>query len=120
MNEQSPDLKYYAYSWAIVGLNDIESSIPIASLDKGNGLEKGIEQYVIGYLNFWNITKIDKTNISVKAKPNDTIFEVGIMKIADYIAQFEQVEQLPKFYIIFLNQPHIGCDANGFSNVFCF
>jgi hypothetical protein len=26
-NEQSPDLKYYAYSWAIVGLNDIESSI---------------------------------------------------------------------------------------------
>ena len=37
----------------------------------------------------------------------------------EYITTHPPVATLPKFYIVFLNQPHIGCDAHGLSDVFC-
>ena len=37
----------------------------------------------------------------------------------EYITTHPPVATLPKFYIVFLNQPQIGCDAHGLSDVFC-
>ena len=39
--------------------------------------------------------------------------------LAVYIAAHPPVQTLPRFYIVFLNQPQIGCDAHGFGDVFC-
>lgn len=76
-----------------------------------------IERYVIGYLVFWHIAFIDKEKMN---RCNDEkVIELGRKKMEEYIFSHPPIATLPKFYIVFLNQPQIGCDTHGLSDVFC-
>ena len=76
-----------------------------------------IERYVIGYLVFWHVAFIDKEKMN---RCNDEkVIELGRKKMEEYIFSHPPIATLPKFYIVFLNQPQIGCDTHGLSDVFC-
>lgn len=111
-------ISYINLSWAVVGIinKDIHNSLQsMKRLDEP--IETTIERYVIGYLVFWHIAFIDKEKMN---KCYDaTIIELGRKKMEGYITVHPPVATLPKFYIVFLNQPQIGCDAHGLSDVFC-
>lgn len=80
-------------------------------------IEVTIERYVIGYLVFWHIAFIDKEKMN---RCNDEkVIELGRKKMEEYIFSHPPIATLPKFYIVFLNQPQIGCDTHGLSDVFC-
>ncbi|MCD7974133.1 MAG: hypothetical protein LUG18_15960 [Candidatus Azobacteroides sp.] len=112
-------LDYFIYSWAIVGIS-FKGAFSPGVLDKGKGLKDGMEQYVIRYMNYWQIIKIEYP-MRKEYIPDDSKFRKGIIKIENYIHNSENgIQAFPKFYISFLNQLHIGCDADGFSDVFCF
>lgn len=83
----------------------------------GEPIEVTIERYVIGYLVFWHIAFIDKEKMN---RCNDEkVIELGRKKMEEYIFSHPPIATLPKFYIVFLNQPQIGCDTHGLSDVFC-
>ena len=85
-------ISYINLSWAVVGIIDKDVHNSLQSMKRPEEpIEVTIERYVVGYLAFWHIAYIDK----------------------------EKMATLPKFYIVFLNQPHIGCDTHGLSDVFC-
>lgn len=72
---------------------------------------------LIGYLAFWHIAFIDKEKMN---RCNDEkVIELGRKKMEEYIFSHPPIATLPKFYIVFLNQPQIGCDTHGLSDVFC-
>lgn len=119
---EQPLLKYYTYDWAVAGISESGSCLPVSFLQKsGKTLEESIEIYIKNYLKYWQII----SDLDVSTKVSDASFyEVARLRIEQYIALQlrlrKTIEHLPKFYIIFLNQPQIGCDAYGFSDVFCF
>ena len=80
-------------------------------------IEVTIERYVIGYLVFWYIAYIDKEKMD--RCDDEKVIEFKRKKLEEYITSHPPIATLPKFYIVFLNQPHIGCDAHGLSDVFC-
>ena len=111
-------ISYINLSWAVVGIIDKDVHNSLQSMKRPNEpIEITIERYVIGYLGFWHIAFIDKEKMN---RCNDeTVIEFGRKKIEEYISLHPPIATLPKFYIIFLNQPHIGCDTQGLSDVFC-
>ena len=50
---------------------------------------------------------------------DEKVIELGRKKMEEYIFSHPPIATLPKFYIVFLNQPQIGCDTHGLSDVFC-
>ena len=80
-------------------------------------IETTIERYVTGYLGFWNIAFIDTDRMNKCT--DETVIELGKKKMEEYIISHPPFATLPKFYIVFLNQSQIGCDAHGLSDVFC-
>lgn len=115
-------LKYFTYNWAVAGISETGSCLPVSFLQKtGKSLEESIEIYLKNYLKYWRI--IADLDVSVQVS-DESVYEEASQRIEQYIAlqlrKKRQIEHLPKFYIIFLNQPQIGCDTNGFSDVFCF
>ena len=111
-------ISYINLSWAVVGIIDKDVYNSLQSMKRPNEqIEITIERYVIGYLGFWHIAFIDKEKMN---RCNDeTVIEFGRKKMEEYISLHPPIATLPKFYIVFLNQPHIGCDAHGLSDVFC-
>ncbi len=111
-------ISYINLSWAVVGIIDKDVHNSLQSMKRPNEpIEITIERYVIGYLGFWHIAFIDKEKMN---RCNDeTVIEFGRKKMEEYISLHPPIATLPKFYIIFLNQSHIGCDAHGLSDVFC-
>lgn len=111
-------LTFINLSWAEIGIFE-NTAFPLASLRKEDEpIEKAVERYVIGYMAFWNIAFIKKGMIYPSLQ-DDFIRKRGQDKIRQYVERHPPIEPLPKFYIVFLNQPQIGCDADGFSDVFC-
>lgn len=111
-------IRFLALAWAVVGISEEGSYLSMASLRRDNeSWEECIEQYVLGYMSFWNIGHPDKGELMPCRDVN--IVNKGKCRIEAFIGQHPPIEHLPKFYIIFLNQPQIGCDADGFSDVFC-
>ena len=64
-----------------------------------------------------NIAYIDKEKMN--RCDDEKVIELGRKKMEEYVTSHPPVATLPKFYIVFLNQPHIGCDTYGLSYVFC-
>ena len=111
-------LKYITLSWAVVGIfNNDSDSLFLSIQQEDEALEEVVEKYVVGYMAFWHRAFIEKKQMQV-CNDKETI-KKGIMKIEWYVLEHPPVIPLPKFYIVFLNQFHIGCDADGFSDVFC-
>ena len=97
-------ISYINLSWAVVGIIDKDVHNSLQSMKRPDEpIEATIERYVIGYLVFWHIAYIDKEK----------------MNRCDDEKVIPPAVTLPKFYIVFLNQPQIGCDTHGLSDVFC-
>ena len=115
---QNPVIKYATLSWAVVGISEEASCFSLDSLQKeSETFEEAVEKYVIFYMAFWNIAFVNKDE-EQKPMCEDKAVK-GKQKIKQYIKEHPPVATLPKFYITFLNQPKIGSDADGFSDVFC-
>lgn len=111
-------LRCFILSWAVVGISEEDSCLSVASLCRDNeSWEECIERYVLGYMSFWNMGHPDKGEL-MPCRDAD-IINKGRCRIEAFIEQYPPIEHLPRFYIVFLNQPQIGCDADGFSDVFC-
>ena len=111
-------ISYINLSWAVVGIIDKDVHNSLQSMKRPNEpIEVTIGRYVIGYLGFWHIAFIDKEKMN---RCNDeTVIEFGRKKMEEYISLHPPIATLPKFYIVCLNQPHIGSDTHGLSDVFC-
>ncbi len=109
---------YINLSWAVVGIIDKDVRNSLQSMKRSDEpIEATIERYVIGYLGFWHIAIINKEKMN--RCDNEKVIELGRKKLEEYITSHPPIATLPKFYIVFLNQPQIGCDAHGLSDVFC-
>ncbi len=109
---------YINLLWAVVGIidKDVHNSLQFMKR-QDEPVEVTVGRYVICYLGFWHIDFIDKEKMN---RCNDEkVIELGRKKQEEYITSHPPVATLPKFYIVFLNQPHIGCDTHGLSDVFC-
>ena len=106
-------ISYINLSWAVVGIIDKDVNNSLQSMKcTGEPIDVTIERYVIGYLAFWHIAYIDKEKMN--RCDDEKVIELGRKKMEEYVTV-----TLPKFYIVFLNQPQIGCDTHGLSDVFC-
>ena len=111
-------ISYINLSWAVVGIIDKDVHNSLQFMKRPNEpIETTIERYVIGYLAFWHIAYIDKEKMN--RCDDEKIIELGRKKIEEYAISHPPVATLPKFYIVFLNQSHIGSDTYGLSDVFC-
>ncbi|WP_300729351.1 hypothetical protein [uncultured Bacteroides sp.] len=112
-------VSYFILDWAVVGMIDEGSCMALSELKKKDDvtMEEAVERYVIGYMSFWRIAFIKKERMNRCSDP--VMAEKGRKRIEQYIEAHPPVSPLPKFYIIFLNQPEVGCDADGLSDVFC-
>ena len=111
-------ISYINLSWAVVGIIDKDVHNCLQSMKRSNEpIEVTIERYVVGYLAFWHIAYIDKEKMN--RCDDEKIIELGRKKIEEYAISHLPAVTLPKFYIVFLNQPQIGSDAHGLSDVFC-
>ena len=111
-------ISYINLSWAVVGIIDKDVRNSLQSMKRPDEpIEATIERYVIGYLGFWHIAFIDKGRMN--RCHDETVIQHAKKKMEEYITSHPPVVTLPKFYIVFLNQPQIGCDTHGLSDVFC-
>lgn len=111
-------VSYVNLSWAVVGIIDKDGRNSLQSMRcPDEPIATTVERYVTGYLNFWHIAFIDKDRRD--GCRDERAVVLGRKKLEAYIASHPPVATLPKFYIVFLNQPQIGCDAHGLSDVFC-
>ena len=111
-------ISYINLSWAVVGIIDKDVHNSLQSMKRPDEpIEATIERYVIGYLVFWHIAFIDKERMN--KCHDETIILCAKKKMDEYITTHPPIATLPKFYIVFLNQPQIGCDSHGLSDVFC-
>ncbi|OUP29448.1 hypothetical protein B5F25_16105 [Bacteroides sp. An19] len=111
-------ISYINLSWAVVGIIDKDVCNSLSSMKRPNEpIETTVERYVIGYLCFWHIAYIDMHRINKCSE--QAIIELGRKKMEEYILSHPPAVTLPRFYIVFLNQPHLSSDAHGLSNVFC-
>lgn len=111
-------ISYINLSWAVVGIIDKDVRNSLQFMKRSDEpIEATIERYVVGYLGFWHIAFIDKEKMN--RCHDEKVFELGRKKLEEYVTSHPPAVTLPKFYIVFLNQPHIGCDTHGLSDVFC-
>ena len=111
-------ISYINLSWAVVGIIDKDVHNSIQSMKyPDEPIEVTIERYVVGYLGFWHIVIIDTEKMN--RCNNEKVIELGMKKLEEHITSHPPIATLPKFYIVFINQPQIGCDSHGLSDVFC-
>ena len=97
-------ISYINLSWAVVGIIDKDGHNSLQSMKRS---DEPIEA----------TTYIDKEKMN--RCDDEKVIELGRKKMEEYVTSHPPAVTLPKFYIVFLNQPHIGCDAHGLSDVFC-
>jgi len=108
---------YINLSWAVVGIIDRDVHNSLQSMKRPDEpIEVTIERYVVGYLVFWHIAIIDTEKVN--RCNSEKVIELGRKKLEEYITSHPPIATLPKFYIVFINQPQIGCDTHGLSDVF--
>ena len=111
-------ISYINLSWAVVGIIDKDVNNSLQSMKcPDEPIEATIEKYVVGYLAFWHIAYINKEMMN--KCDDEKVIELGRKKMEEYVTSHPPAVTLPKFYIVFLNQPQIGCDTHGLSDVFC-
>lgn len=111
-------ISYINLSWAVVGIIDKDAHTSLSSMMKAHEpVKETIERYVLGYMGFWNIAFIKKEMLN--ECHDKRIIQKAKKSIERYVTSHPPAATLPKFYIVFLNQPQIGCDADSLSDVFC-
>lgn len=111
-------ISYINLSWAVVGIIDKDVQNSLSSMKKAHEpICKTVERYVLGYMGFWNIAFIRKEMLN--ECHDEHIIQKAKKNIEQYAMSHPPLATLPKFYIVFLNQPQIGCDADGLSDVYC-
>lgn len=102
-------ISYINLSWAVLGIIDKDVQNSLQSMKRPDEpIEATIERYVIGYLFFGILLLLIK---KMNKCGDETVVELGRKKMEEYITSHPPIATLPKFYIAFLNQLQIGCDA---------
>ena len=111
-------ISYINLSWAVVGIIDKDARTSLSSMTRAHEpVRVTVERYVLGYMGFWNIAFIRKETLN--ECHDGRIIQKAKESIERYVASHPPAATLPRFYIVFLNQPQIGCDADSLSDVFC-
>lgn len=111
-------ISYINLSWAVVGIIDKDAHTSLSSLAKEDEpVEEAVERYVLGYMRFWNIAFIRKEMLNECR--DERVIQEAKKSIERYVVSHPPAATLPKFYLVFLNQPQISRNADGLSDVFC-
>ena len=109
-------ISYINLSWAVVGIIDKDVRNGLQSMKRPDEpIEVKIGRASCRervYIDFMDQDKMNRCN-------DEKVIELGRKKMEEYIFSHPPIATLPKFYIVFLNQPQIGCDTHGLSDVFC-
>ena len=109
------ELKYIDLSWAVVALHEKEGFTWQSLVRDGNPVDR-VEQYVLGYMSFWQIAFIDReTLVPCEDEP---LRRAARHKIERYIAEHPPVLPLPRFYIVLLAQPFTPLETDGMTQVY--
>ena len=108
-------LRYIDLSWAVVAMCESETFTWQDLVRDGNPVDK-VEQYVLGYMSFWQIAFIDR-EVLVPCE-DEPLRRAARHKIERYIAEHPPVQALPRFYIILLAQPFAPLEADGMTQVY--
>ena len=109
------ELRYVDLSWAVVAVCE-SGSFTINQRVHNDSVEQAVERYVIGYMAFWQIAFVEKERLV----PCDdkTLRAAARSKIDRYIAEHPPVQQLPRFYIVLLQQPLAPLETDGMTQVY--
>ena len=109
------ELRYIDLSWAVVAVCESETFTLQDLVRDGNPVDK-IEQYVLGYMSFWQIAFIDRERLI--PCEDEPLRLAARHKIERYIAEHPPMQPLPRFYIILLAQPFTLLEADGMTQVY--
>ena len=113
-NEQN-NFRYVDLSWAVVGIGENEK-LPTEKYFDGFDEPEAVERYVVGYLTFWNIARVD-LSLAVPCH-DEQLRQAARRKIARHIAEHPPMEPLPRFYFVLLGHPESMMEEDGMSHVF--
>ena len=109
------EMRYINLSWAVVAVCE-SKDFPWAKLVHDDEIEHAVERYVLGYMAFWQIAFIEKERL-VPCDDED-LHEAARLKIDRYTEEHPPVQRLPRFYLVFLQQPIVPMDPDGMSRVY--
>ena len=109
------EIRYIDLSWAVVALHESETFTWQDLVREGNPVDK-VEQYVLGYMSFWQIAFIDRE--ALVPCEDEPLRIAARRKIERYIAEHPPVQSLPRFYIVLLAQPFAPLEADGMTQVY--
>lgn len=108
-------LRYIDLSWAVVAVCESETFTWQDLVREGNPVDK-VEQYVLGYLSFWQIAFIDRE--ALVPCEDEPLRRAARHKIERYIAEHPPVQPLPRFYIVLLGQTFAHLDPDSMTQVY--
>ena len=108
-------LKYIDLSWAVVAVCESETFTWQNLARDGNPVDM-VEQYVLGYMSFWQIAFIDRERLI--PCEDEPLRLAARHKIERYIAEHPPMQPLPRFYIVLLAQPFTPLEADGMTQVY--
>ena len=109
------ELRYIDLSWAVVAVCESETFTWQDLVRDENPVDK-VEQYVLGYMSFWQIAFIDRQ--ALVPCEDEELRRSARHKIERYIAEHPPVRPLPRFYIVLLAQPFATLDTDGMTRVY--
>ena len=109
------EMKYIDLSWAVVAVCESEE-FPWTQLVHHDEIEQAVERYVLGYMAFWQIAFIEKERLV--PCDDERLREAARLKINHYIERHPPVQQLPRFYLVLLNQPIAPMEPDDMSRVY--
>ena len=109
------EIRYIDLSWAVVAVCESETFTWQDLVREGNPVDK-VEQYVLGYMSFWQIAFVEKE----KLKPCDdkALRQAARLKIARHIKAHPPLQRLPRFYLVLLGQSIAPMEPDGMSRVY--
>ena len=115
MPNKQNSFRYVDLSWAVVGIGENEK-LPTEKHFTGFDDPEAVERYVVGYLTFWNIARVDLS--LVVPCHDEQLRQAARQKIARHIAEHPPMEPLPRFYFVLLGHPESMMEEDGMSHVF--
>ena len=115
MPNKQNNFRYVDLSWAVVGIGENEK-LPTQKHFDGFDEPEAVERYVIGYLTFWHIARVD-LSLAVPCH-DEQLRQAARQKIARHIAEHPPMEPLPRFYFVLLGHPEYMMEEDGMSRVY--
>ena len=109
------ELRYIDLSWAVVAVCESETFTWQDLVRDENPVDK-VEQYVLGYMSFWQIAFIDRQ--ALVPCEDEQLRQAARRKIERYIAEHPPMQPLPRFYIVLLTQPFAPLEPDGMTLVY--